>query len=82
MGAYCTGMAGERGVGDAEAGEFKGEQLPHLFDDILLFKLHSDGCKYPALMWPTRGLYNNGFGFHFKDGEEKIAVNYSNALAK
>lgn len=70
MTAFCTGMVGECGVGQAEAISFKaehGEEWGDKFDHAVSFQSDDRGCSRPTSIWPTNGWFNDGMGGHYRD---------------
>lgn len=72
MCAFMTGHIGDCGVGIEEVGAYLEDydnpiphvaQVPDEYD-----------CERPVRIIETPGLWNNGMGFHFKNGEEEIAI--------
>lgn len=66
MTAFMTGVIGECGVGEEEADKYKKTNLPDLEDELIQVP-DEYGCHRPVAMYPTKGVYNNGMGFHFED---------------
>ncbi len=70
--AYCTGMYGECEVGKEIAEKFE-EKFPDEYNKlhqiIDCFVPDKHGTGWPAAIWPTPGIWNNGHGKHFSDSK-------------
>ena len=64
--AYITGV-----IGDCEVGKRKIE-----YDEIEGVAQVADeyACYRPCAIYPSNGYFNNGMGFHYKAGEEELAL--------
>jgi hypothetical protein len=71
MCAYMTGHIGECEVGDKEAKKYL--EKYSLIEGIIS-KPDDHGCRRPVVIYETSNMWNNGFGFSFKNGEEEIAL--------
>ena len=84
--AYLTGVIGECGVGDKLAARFrqdaKTSKPPVDFEKLLLQVPDEKGCARPCTIWSTPGWYNDGYGEHYKEGDEKRALAASKEKAK
>lgn len=76
--AYATGLyciRGERETQDFHD-TFGEEKSWEIAEYAMEVRDENDDDRRPeyAHIWPTPGVYNNGLGFHFYDGEEEEAV--------
>ena len=71
--AYITGRIGECGDGEEEAELYKKETKLNPFDNVI-DEADEHGCHRPTSIFPTPGWYDNGFGFGYKAGQEKEAL--------
>ena len=76
--AFVTGCVGECGVGDNCAAEYlKAHKQLDFIDSVP----DDNGCYRPCSIIETPGVYNNGYGFHYTDGQEKEArISYEASL--
>lgn len=71
MCAFITGRIGECEVGTKEQNEYLKIHSP--IKNVI--RVADDrGCRRPVEIETTPGIWNNGLGFYFKDGEEKQAL--------
>jgi len=77
MTAYCTGRIGDCEVGDGEASIFRKEvgDPDKIFGEVLDIP-DAFGCRRPTEIYPTPGWFNNGMGGHYRDGQEKEALDH------
>ena len=68
MCAWTTGHIGDCGVGDKHLGKY-----PKIAG-VLQQPDEDNGCMRPCAIYPTKGYYNNGMGFQYKDGQEEEAL--------
>lgn len=74
--AFVTGQVGECGVGEELAEQARkeiGEALLLWFDANVAFK-EEDGVARPVGIRPTPGWYNDGYGGHYREGEDPQVV--------
>jgi len=72
MCAFMTGM-----IGDCEVGYEYAERFLEDYDhelDFITDKADENGCYRPVQIYPTPGLWNNGLGFSFTEGQEELAL--------
>lgn len=72
MCAFMTGM-----IGDCEVGYEYAERFLEDYDhelDFVTDKADESGCYRPVQIYPTPGLWNNGMGFAFTEGQEELAL--------
>lgn len=79
--AWMTGQVGECEVGDEEASLAKGELTPEdaeWFEDHVRREADENGCRRPAILIATPGLWNDGHGNVHPDGypEDKALAEY------
>lgn len=78
--AFATGLVGECEVGSGEAALALDELDKKTVEWWKKHAIHQvdeeNGCRRPALLVPTPGYFNNGYGQHFEDTpeNEKIAL--------
>jgi len=69
--AFVTGKVGECGVGDKDVQA--GVDFSCL-NDLIMMVSDEDKVYRPASTVPTPGVFNNGLGFHYREGQEDIAL--------
>jgi hypothetical protein len=72
--AYITGCVGECGAGKDIADFVKKQPGIKDIQRFTMDEPDKSGCYRPVKIYPTPGIYNNGHGFHFKHGEEHLAI--------
>lgn len=68
--AYITGQIGECGVGAKQAEMFKNEvekDIAEWFEENVEDTPDHNGVFRPVALSPTPGMFNDGFGRHYKD---------------
>lgn len=70
MCAFITGVLGECGVGD---NDIPIDQDYSLFKDLISMEPDEHHVYRPVTIWPTPNVFNNGLGFHYREGEEAAA---------
>lgn len=75
MCAYLTGHTGDCGVGDKEKAEYF-ELFPVAVAGVAQIQEEEYEIDFerPCGIYPTENLWNNGMGFHYKEGEEELAL--------
>lgn len=71
MCAYMTGHVGECGVGEKEARIYLKQ---YKLVKGVMEKPDDHGCYRPVRICSTPNIWNNGYGFHYKEGEEALAL--------
>jgi len=75
--AYITGQTGDCGVGQ-KIKEHVYSTIPKdkidTFENLIGVEPDEHGCYRPVKIYTTPGIYNNGMGFHYKEGEENKAL--------
>lgn len=86
--AFMTGIIPQReGHGDKEAAMFEkelGEEKVQEMEDLVSFEVNDDDDvpeHMTCCLVSTPGMFNDGFGGHFKDGEERQALKHYNSEA-
>ena len=75
MCAFVTGKVGDCDVGHDFVEDFKRDVVNVSFDNIMHISDDND-CSRPCSIFPTEGVFNNGYGFHYAAGEEEKALNH------
>lgn len=71
--AFITGITGECGRGHEIVEKIKDQLDIDMFNNIVGQKPDDNNCWRPVTIYTTPDYYNNGFGFIYKKGEEKLA---------
>lgn len=75
--AYVTSIIGDCGVGKKQAQDCI-EDSPIFYqdwwNDHILYEADEHGCERQCSTYETPGIFNNGWGFYFIDGQEKLAL--------
>ena len=71
--SYVTGQYGDCNVGKDIAEYVKNNKDVEAIRKFIGEESDKYNCYRPAKIYPTPNIYNNGFGFHYKIGEEQIA---------
>lgn len=68
--AHLTGTIGDCGVGK----EYVDAAIQYQFECDILQVADESGCRRPCSIFPTPEVFNNGYGFAYKAGEEDLAI--------
>lgn len=71
--AYVTGHIGDCGTGDTEAEEYL-KQFEKVKGVVQREDAEQHSIFRPVEICPTPGIWNNGLGFHFAEGQEALAL--------